>query len=63
MEILARICDDPRNKDVVVSAMAAIDERLFSAWSMGYARNADLSNALCKEYGQNRWVLSREQVR
>jgi hypothetical protein len=36
----------------VVASTEAISERLFGAWSMGFAGNTDLFNALCEEYGQ-----------
>jgi hypothetical protein len=52
METFARIYKDPRHKDIVVASTAAITERLFGAWFMGFAGNTDLFNALCEEYGQ-----------
>jgi hypothetical protein len=51
MEKFARVCNDPRSKDVVVSATEAVNERLFGAWSMSYAGNTDFIHARCKEYG------------
>ena len=52
METFARIFKDPRHKDVVVASTEAISERLFGAWSMGFAGNTDLFDTLCEEYGQ-----------
>jgi Sensors of blue-light using FAD len=52
MQTFARIYKDPRHKDVVVTSTETITERLFGAWSMGFAGNTDLINALCQEYGQ-----------
>jgi hypothetical protein len=52
MQTFARIYKDPRHKDAVVASTEAISGRLFGAWSMGFAGNTDLFNALCEEYGQ-----------
>jgi len=52
MQTFARIFKDTRHKDVVVTSTEAISERLFGAWSMGFAGNTDLFSALCEEYGQ-----------
>jgi hypothetical protein len=51
MQTFARIYKDTRHKDVVVVSTKAISERLFGAWSMGFAGNTDLCDALCEEYG------------
>jgi hypothetical protein len=52
METFARIYKDRRHKDVVVAEKKQVSERLFGAWSMGYAGNTDLFSTLCAEYGQ-----------
>ena len=52
MQTFARIYKDPRHTDPVVASTEAISERLFGAWSMGFAGNTDLFEALCEEYGQ-----------
>ncbi|MDP9084693.1 MAG: BLUF domain-containing protein [Pseudomonadota bacterium] len=47
----ARISNDPRHTDVCIVDMKPVSKRLFGAWSMGYAGNTKLFEALCKEYG------------
>jgi hypothetical protein len=51
MQTFARICKDPRHNDVVVVEKKYADERLFGAWSMGYAGNTELFATLCAEHG------------
>ena len=50
-ETFARIAKDPRHKDVVIVAMEPVGERLFGAWSMGYAGNTELFETLCAKHG------------
>jgi hypothetical protein len=52
MQTFARIYKDARHKDIVVVSTKTISEPLFGAWSMGFAGNIDLFDALCEEYGQ-----------
>jgi hypothetical protein len=52
MQTFARIYKDARDKDVLVVSTKAIGERLFGAWSMGFAGNTDLFDVLCEKYGQ-----------
>jgi hypothetical protein len=51
LQTFARINSDPRHEDVVMVEMMPISERLFGAWSMGYAGNSALFEKLCAEYG------------
>jgi hypothetical protein len=51
MQTFARINKDPRHKDVVIAEMEPAGERLFGAWSMGYAGNSELFKTLCVEHG------------
>ena len=51
LQTFARINRDPRHEDVVMVEMVPITERLFGAWSMGYAGNTALFEKLCAEYG------------
>jgi hypothetical protein len=46
-----RITGDPRHKDVVLAGMGPVGERLFGAWSMGYAGKGEMFQTLCREYG------------
>lgn len=52
MQTFSRIYGDPRHKDIVVAMREPISERLFGAWSMGFAGNSDLFKELCAECGQ-----------
>ena len=51
MQTFARINSDPRHEDVVIVETALVSERLFGAWSMGYAGKTELFEKLCAEYG------------
>jgi Sensors of blue-light using FAD len=51
MQTFARINKDPRHKDVAITGMEPAGERLFGAWSMGYAGNSELFKKLCAEHG------------
>ena len=51
MQTFARIHKDRRHKDIVIVEKKQVDERLFGAWSMGYAGNTELFKTLCEEYG------------
>jgi hypothetical protein len=51
MQTFARIHKDPRHKDIVIVEKKQVDERLFGAWSMGYAGNSELFKSLCEEHG------------
>jgi hypothetical protein len=51
MQTFVRIRKDPRHNDVVIAEMEPAGERLFGAWSMGYAGNTELFKKLCVEYG------------
>jgi hypothetical protein len=59
MQTLARIYRDRRHKDIVVIEKKPIDERLFGAWSMGYAGNTELFKALCAEHGYEEFDPAR----
>jgi hypothetical protein len=52
MQTFARINKDPRHKDVAITELEPAGERLFGAWSMGYAGNSELFKKLCAEHGQ-----------
>jgi hypothetical protein len=49
-QTFARINNDPRHKDVTAT-MEPVSERLFGAWSMGYAGNKELFEKVCAECG------------
>src|ERR1035437_2870773 len=51
MQTLARIYKDRRHQDIVIAEKKQVNERLFGAWSTGYAGNTELFNKLCAEYG------------
>ena len=51
MQTFSRIHKDPRHKEVAISEMEPVAERLFGAWSMGYAGNSELFKKLCAEHG------------
>lgn len=51
MQTFARIHKDPRHSDIAIAAKTQVSERLFGAWSMGYAGNTDLFKTLCVEHG------------
>jgi Sensors of blue-light using FAD len=51
LQTFARINRDPRHQDVVMVELVPIGERLFGAWSMGYAGNSALFEKLCAEHG------------
>jgi hypothetical protein len=51
MQTLARIYKDRRHSDIAIAGKMVVSERLFGAWSMGYAGNTDLFKALCEEHG------------
>jgi hypothetical protein len=50
-QIFVRINGDPRHRDIVLAEMKQVSERLFGAWSMGYAGKSELIEALCAKYG------------
>jgi hypothetical protein len=52
MQTFARIHKDRRHKDIAIVEKTQVGERLFGAWSMGYAGNTELFKALCEEYGR-----------
>jgi Sensors of blue-light using FAD len=45
-----RIAADPRHGDVTLVEVKPIDEALFGRWSMGYAGETPLFDALCARY-------------
>jgi hypothetical protein len=45
-----RIAADPRHADVTLVEVKPVDERLFGRWSMGYAGETPLFDALCARY-------------
>jgi hypothetical protein len=45
-----RIAADPRHGDVTLVEVKPVDERLFGRWSMGYAGETPLFDALCARY-------------
>jgi hypothetical protein len=51
MQAFSRIRKDPRHEEVAISEMEPIAERLFGAWSMGFAGNSELFKKLCAEHG------------
>jgi len=51
METFARIHEDHRHKHIVVAGKKQVRERLFGAWSMGYAGNMELFKTICAEFG------------
>lgn len=50
-QTFVRINGDPRHSDIVLARMKPVGERLFGAWSMGYAGKSELFQALCGKYG------------
>jgi hypothetical protein len=51
MKLFAAIQSDPRHKDIVIVEREPVSERLFGAWSMGYAGNSELFKELCAKFG------------
>jgi hypothetical protein len=51
MKLFADIESDKRHKDIVIVAREPVGERLFGAWSMGYAGNTELFRKLCARFG------------
>jgi Sensors of blue-light using FAD len=51
MQTFSRIHKDPRHKEVAITEMEPVAERLFGAWSMGFAGNSELFKKLCAEHG------------
>jgi len=51
MQTFARIHEDRRHKHIVVAGRKQVGERLFGAWSMGYAGNMELFKTICAEFG------------
>jgi hypothetical protein len=47
-----RINGDPRHRNIVLTGMEPVGERVFGAWSMGYAGKSEMFQAICAEYGQ-----------
>jgi hypothetical protein len=45
-----RIAADPRHGDVTLVEVRPVDEMLFGRWSMGYAGDTPLFDALCARY-------------
>jgi hypothetical protein len=50
-QTFASISDDPRHKKVVLVEVKPISERLFGAWSMGYAGKTELFDAQYEKLG------------
>jgi hypothetical protein len=50
-ETMARIVKDPRHNDIVVVESNLQSERLFGAWSMGFAGNSDRFSMICERFG------------
>jgi hypothetical protein len=51
MQTFARIHEDRRHKHIVVAGRKQVGERLFGAWSMGYAGNTELFRTVGAELG------------
>jgi hypothetical protein len=50
-ESFARISEDPRHKRVVLVEVKPVSERMFGAWSMGFAGKTELFDTLCAKFG------------
>jgi hypothetical protein len=50
-QTFVRINGDQRHRDIVLTGMEPVGERLFGAWSMGYAGKSETFQAICAEYG------------
>jgi len=51
MQTFARIFRDQRHSDIAIAQKVQVSERLFGAWSMGYAGNTELFKTLCVAHG------------
>jgi Sensors of blue-light using FAD len=50
-ELFAHISEDPRHRHVVLVEVKPVSERLFGAWSMGYAGKTELFDELYARFG------------
>jgi hypothetical protein len=50
-QTFVRINRDPRHSEIVLATMGPTSDRLFGAWSMGYAGKSELFEALCGKFG------------
>jgi hypothetical protein len=49
-KVFAAISKDPRHSKIVVVEIKPVHERLFGAWSMGYAAATELTQELCAQF-------------
>ena len=59
-QIYHRIAADPRHHNIELVACSAIDQRLFSGWSMGYLAATDANKAKIFKYSGHSDLRPRE---
>ena len=66
-EIYARICSDPRHKNITLLEYAESETRLFADWTMGFLRADVLDKAIVSKYSVkgrlNPFALNANQAR
>jgi len=66
-EIYARICGDPRHKNITLLEYVESDSRLFAEWTMGFLRADVLNKTIVSKYSVkgrlNPFALNADQAR